>query len=106
VLILDPPLAGSDTTVSLLLAWQLAMLHHPEVQKRAQMEVDKLCGRSRLPDFNDRPLMPYVEAVLLETMRWHAIVPLSLPHRAMHDDEYNGYHIPAGTCNDSYVDGP
>jgi cytochrome P450 len=64
-------------TVSLLLAWQLAMLHYPEVQRRAQMEVDALCGRSRLPDFNDRPLMPYVEAVLLETMRWHAIVPLS-----------------------------
>jgi hypothetical protein len=30
---------------------------------------------------------------------------LGLPHRVMQDDEYNGYHIPAGMCNDIYVDG-
>ncbi|KAF8966595.1 cytochrome P450 [Flammula alnicola] len=89
-------LAGSDTTASALLGWMLAMANYPEVQSKAQAEIDNVIGSSRLPDFSDRPSLPYLEATLLETMRWHAITPLSLPHRAIHEDEYNGYKIPAG----------
>ncbi|KAF8202965.1 cytochrome P450 [Pholiota molesta] len=89
-------LAGSDTTAALLLAWILAMVHNPEVQKKGQQEADQALGRSRLPDFTDRDSMPYIEAMIIETMRWHAITPLAVPHRAIRDDEYNGYKIPAG----------
>ncbi|KAF8971478.1 cytochrome P450 [Flammula alnicola] len=89
-------LAGSDTTSSLLLAWVLAMAHYPEVQKRAQAEIDQVIGKSRLPDFSDRQSLPYLEAMILETMRWHPITPLAVPHRAIHEDEYDGYKIPAG----------
>ncbi|KAF9560814.1 cytochrome P450 [Agrocybe pediades] len=89
-------LAGSDTTVSVVQSWILAMAHHPEIQKKAQAEVDRVVGDSRLPDFEDRPAMPYVEAMILEIMRWGVVTPLALPHRMVHDDVYEGYTIPAG----------
>ncbi|KJA26057.1 hypothetical protein HYPSUDRAFT_347562 [Hypholoma sublateritium FD-334 SS-4] len=89
-------LAGSDTTAALMLAWVLAMAQYPEVQKRAQTYVDGVTGKMRLPEFSDRNSLPYIEAILLETMRWHPIVPLAAPHRVIEDDEYEGYRIPAG----------
>ncbi|KAF9568495.1 cytochrome P450 [Agrocybe pediades] len=89
-------LAGSDTTTTLMQAWILAMANYPEVQKKAQAEIDKVVGRNRLPDFNDRPSMPFVEAMLQEAMRWGLVTPLALPHRVIREDVYEGYRIPAG----------
>ena len=54
----------------------LAMVQHPEVQKRAQAEIDAVVGTERLPDFGDRPSLPYIEAVYRETLRWHPAAPL------------------------------
>ena len=73
------------------------MVLNPRVQRKAQMELDRVVGRDRLPTFADEPSLPYVNAVLKELLRWHTVAPIALPHRAVADDEYNGYHIPAGT---------
>ena len=45
------------------------MLLHPEVQQRAQSEIDAVVGRDRLPDLNDRESLPYVQCVVNEVMR-------------------------------------
>ncbi|KJA26055.1 hypothetical protein HYPSUDRAFT_64267 [Hypholoma sublateritium FD-334 SS-4] len=84
-------------TVSLLTAWILAMALYPEVQQRAQKEIENVIGTGRLPEFTDIVSLPYVEAIVLETMRWHPVTPLGLPHLTLHDDVYNGYKIPAGS---------
>jgi len=52
------------------------MVLYPEVQRRAQAEIDAVVGKDRLPDFGDRPLLPYVSAILEEALRWHPVVPL------------------------------
>jgi cytochrome P450 len=52
------------------------MMLYPEVQERAQNEIDAIVGMDRLPDFGDRPSLPYVEAILRETLRWHPVFPL------------------------------
>ena len=70
---------------------------YPEVQKKAQKELDEIVGPNRLPDFEDCEKFVYVRAVLMEAMRWMPVVPLGLPHRTIRDDEYNGYIIPKGT---------
>ena len=44
----------------------------------------------------DTDALPYVNAIMREVLRWHAIAPLSLPHVAFADDEYKGYFIPKG----------
>ncbi|KAF8891878.1 cytochrome P450 [Infundibulicybe gibba] len=53
-----------------------AMLHYPEVQSRAQAELESVIGKSRLPDFGDKASLPYLSAVLSETLRWHPIAPI------------------------------
>ena len=57
----------------------LAMALYPEVQKKAQAEIDAVVGSNRLPDFEDRPLLPYVNAIVKESMRWHLVGPLGMP---------------------------
>jgi cytochrome P450 len=52
--------SGADTTGSALLSFFLAMLVYPEVQAKAQAEVDRVVGPGRLPDFSDQKDMPYV----------------------------------------------
>ena len=51
------------------------MILHPDVQAKAQEEIDHVVGSQRLPDFGDRPNLPYVEAVYLETLRWRPVSP-------------------------------
>ena len=69
----------------------------PDVQKKAQTELDKIVGPHRLPDFNDIPKMPYIRAVVMETLRWMPVAPFGAPHSVTADDIYKGYHIPKGT---------
>ena len=90
------------------------MALYPEVQKKAQAEIDAVVGTDRLPDFHDRPSLPYINAVLKESSRWNLVLPLGrpfvvviiatilrcsegVPHMSTTDDEYNGFYIPKGT---------
>ena len=54
----------------------LAMALYPDVQRKAQAEIDAVIGPNRLPDFEDRPSLPYINAVVKEVMRWHSVIPL------------------------------
>ena len=54
----------------------LAMALYPEVQKKAQAEIDIVVGPHRLPDFEDRPFLPYINAIVKESMRWNLVLPL------------------------------
>jgi len=89
--------AGADTTVSVVTAYFLAAAKYPEMQSKAQAEIDAVVGQNRLPTFEDRKSLPYVEAVCKELLRWLPIVPLAVPHRAMADDVYGKYFIPKDT---------
>ena len=90
------------------------MALYPEVQKKAQAEIDTVVGPNRLPDFHDRPSLPYINAVVKELLRWNLVGPLGLPfviimvatiltcsegipHMSTNYDEYNGFFIPKGT---------
>ncbi|KAG8871831.1 hypothetical protein FRB97_008277 [Tulasnella sp. 331] len=87
---------GSDTTVATLETFMLAMTLYPDVQSKARQELDSVV-RGRLPTISDKDSTPYLNAVILETLRWHPVVPAGVPHRLMRDDFYKGYSIPAGT---------
>lgn len=52
------------------------MTLYPEVQKRAQKELDQVVGRGRLPSFHDREGLPYVTNVVKEALRWKAVSPM------------------------------
>lgn len=88
--------AGSETTSTTLVWWQIAMALHPAAQARAHAELDTVVGRARAPTFADMEHLPYVRALVRETMRWSPGGPIAIPHCALEDDEYEGYHIPRG----------
>ncbi|KAF8123434.1 cytochrome P450 [Boletus edulis] len=90
-------LVASETSNSAVLAFFLMMLVNPAVQEKAQAQIDAVVGRDRLPGMDDRPSLPYIDAIFRETLRYSPIAPLSVPHVAVNDDVYNGYHIPKGT---------
>ncbi|KAJ7132978.1 cytochrome P450 [Mycena filopes] len=87
-----------NQTVSVLASFFLAMALHPDIQKRAQSEVDGITGTLRLPEFEDRLSLPFVEAVYREVLRWRPVLPLGVAHAASEDDVYQGYFIPKGTA--------
>lgn len=51
------------------------MTLHPEVVKKAQAEIDVVVGNDRLPTFEDREYLPYVDALIKEVLRWNTVVP-------------------------------
>ena len=69
---------------------------HSEVQIRAQTELDSVIGTGRLPGFEDRPRLPYIEAIYRELLRWRPPTMLGLFHTNSKDDLYRGYFIPKG----------
>lgn len=80
------------------------MAKHPNIQRRAQEEIDRVVGSDRLPDFNDRPSLPYIDAIYRELLRHTPPLALGLPHVATEDDIYEGYFIPRGTFYDDPYD--
>ncbi|KAF8877181.1 cytochrome P450 [Infundibulicybe gibba] len=60
-------------------------------------EIDSVVGRGHLPDFEDEDSLPFVTAIVKETLRWRDVVPIAIPHLLEVEDVYKGYRIPAGT---------
>ncbi|KAI0066575.1 cytochrome P450, partial [Artomyces pyxidatus] len=91
--------AGADTTrksVSAISTLFLVLALYPEVQRRAQAELDAVTKGQRLPDFGDKPRLPYVEALWKEVLRWKSVAPVGVPHATTEDNVYDGYFIPKG----------
>lgn len=88
---------ASESTVSAMHTFFLAMLLHPNAQREAQREIDTFIGTDRLPTVADRVRLPYVEAVLKECLRWNVVAPLALPHASDEEYLYRGYRIPKGS---------
>lgn len=66
----------------------IAMIHYPEVMRRAQAQIDEVVGRDRLPSFSDREQLPYIEAMVKEVLRWRPVGPIGLPRQTA---EVRGY---------------
>jgi cytochrome P450 len=88
---------GSDTLTSAFLSFVYAMMTHPEVQQKAQQEIDEVIGNDRLPEFSDEASLPYIGALVTEVLRWKTTAPICVPHMLTEDDTYNGYHLPANS---------
>ncbi|KAG6271198.1 hypothetical protein E4U47_003144 [Claviceps purpurea] len=87
---------GADTIVSSLRSMLLALILYPEVQRRAQQEIDEVVGDDRLPEFQDRDHLPYINALVKETYRWMPVVPIGTTHVTEEEMAISGYRIPKG----------
>ena len=77
-------------TVSTICSFFLTMTLFPEVQRKAQEEIDTVIGTDRLPVLADRDNLPYVNALCKEVMRWNPVAPLGMsPPWAQHSRVLN-----------------
>lgn len=89
---------GSFETISTVLQWGLVELaNHVEIQARLQREIDDVVPGNRFPSLDDRPHLPYAEAVILELLRRRTVAPLISPQTTCKDTEVLGYFIPKGS---------
>ena len=59
-----------------LMKFFLMMVVHPALQVKAQVEIDAVVGKDRLPTMDDRPLLPFIDAIYREMLRYNPIAPL------------------------------
>ncbi|EJD50383.1 cytochrome P450 [Auricularia subglabra TFB-10046 SS5] len=90
-------LAAVDTTAASIMSFIVGILRNPGVYQKVREEIASVIGSGRLPEYSDRPHMPYTDAAILESYRLYPVAPLGVPHSLQQDDEYRGYRIPAGT---------
>lgn len=91
---------GVDTTSSTMISCILAMAAFPDVQAKAHAEMDLVIGHERSPTWEDidQNRLPYLTAIVKETLRWRTVTVLAgIPHANTKPVFYNGYHFPAGT---------
>ncbi|CAA7257444.1 unnamed protein product [Cyclocybe aegerita] len=98
---------AADTTVSALTSFVLLMALYPEVQRKAQQEIDIVLGvedgsigpydvSSPISDMENLGALDYLQAVMKEVLRFAPVGNLALPHATLYDDEYQGCIIPKG----------
>ncbi|KAL4298108.1 hypothetical protein GQ457_12G021990 [Hibiscus cannabinus] len=91
-----PPHAADSTAVTV--EWVMSeLIKHPQLITQATEELDRVIGRERWVEERDIPQLPYLEAIMKETMRKHPVAPLLAPHMAMEDCNVAGYDIRKGT---------
>uniref|UniRef100_A0A672GUD4 Steroid 17-alpha-hydroxylase/17,20 lyase n=1 Tax=Salarias fasciatus TaxID=181472 RepID=A0A672GUD4_SALFA len=89
--------AGVETTTTVL-KWAVTYLvHHPQVQRRIQDELDRRIGGDRAPRLSDRGSLPYLEATIREVLRIRPVAPLFIPHVALTDTSIGDFTVRKGT---------
>ncbi|KAE8378183.1 cytochrome P450 [Aspergillus bertholletiae] len=87
---------GSDTSSGIIIACMQALTKWPDVQKKAQQEIDSVVDESRSPTWSDFEQLPYVTAIIKETQRWRSVGGLGIPHSLSQDEWIDGKHLPKG----------
>ncbi|KAG6554219.1 hypothetical protein Mapa_004135 [Marchantia paleacea] len=93
-LLFDLLLGGTDTSATQAL-WVLAeLMKNPEVFKKVRSELDSVVGNERLVEETDLENLPYLRAVIKETMRLHPVGPITVPRKPVKAVTIGGYDIP------------
>ena len=88
-------IGGTDTTTTTM-EWAITeLLRNPDIMAKAKQELGETIGFGQSIEEKDIPRLPYLQALLKETMRLHPTAPLLLPHRADMYVEVCGYTIPS-----------
>lgn len=87
--------AGTDTTTTAM-EWAMAeLVTHPRAMRRAQDEVRAAAAGSTGVNEDHVAQLDYLKAVVKETLRLHAPLPLLVPREPAADTEILGFHVPA-----------
>ncbi|XP_008242247.1 PREDICTED: flavonoid 3'-monooxygenase-like [Prunus mume] len=88
---------GTDTSASLL-EWAMSeLIKQPNLIEKATEELDRVIGKERWVEEKDLENLPYMDAIMKETMRKHPAVVMLPPHLALEDCNVAGYDVRKGT---------
>ncbi|XP_072981440.1 trimethyltridecatetraene synthase-like [Typha angustifolia] len=91
-------IAGGTESSAVTVEWAISeLLKKPEIFVKATEELDRVIGRDRWVEEKEVHRLPYIEAIVKETMRLHPVAPLLVPRLSREDTTIDGYDIPAGT---------
>ncbi|XP_071698378.1 cytochrome P450 76A2-like [Rutidosis leptorrhynchoides] len=97
VFILEIFMAGSETTSSTI-EWALTeLLRSPAKMTRVKDELASVIGPNQKLEESSIDNLPYLQAIIKETLRLHAPIPFLVPRKAGEDTNFMGYHIPKDT---------
>lgn len=87
--------AGASSS-AVAIEWALAeLINHPEILERARGEIEKATSNNRLVEESDIRSLPYVQAVIKETLRLHPPIPM-VARKSSRECVIRGYTIPEG----------
>ncbi|KAL6649969.1 hypothetical protein ACP70R_014193 [Stipagrostis hirtigluma subsp. patula] len=90
--------AGGTDTSAVVVEWAMSeLLRNHKLLAKATEELDRVIGDDRLVQEGDIANLPYIEAIVKETMRLHPVTPMLAPRLCREDTSMDGYDIPAGT---------
>ncbi|XP_062092319.1 trans-cinnamate 4-monooxygenase-like [Humulus lupulus] len=76
--------------------WGIAeLVNHPEIQQKLRNELDTVLGPGVQITEPDTNKLPYLQAVIKETLRLRMAIPLLVPHMNLREAKLGGYDIPA-----------
>lgn len=87
-------LSGTDTSLHVIEFAMAELLHNPDIMKRAQQEVDKVVGKEKVVEESHISKLPYILAIMKETLRLHTVAPLLVPRRPSQTTVVGGFTIP------------
>ncbi|KAL7243292.1 hypothetical protein ACSBR1_015655 [Camellia fascicularis] len=93
----DMVVGGTDTTINSVEAAMAEMMNKPQVMQKLQLELDTIVGKDHLVEESHIPKLPYLHAIMKETLRLHPVLPLLIPHSPSETCTTGGYTIPKGT---------
>ncbi|SPO01733.1 related to O-methylsterigmatocystin oxidoreductase [Cephalotrichum gorgonifer] len=88
--------AAVDTTWAAIMSFVMFIGTYPEIQAKAQEEVDRV-SPDKPPGGEDINRLPYIRACIMEVLRLRPPTPSAIPHVLDRDDTFQGYRIPKGT---------
>ncbi|KAI1161559.1 cytochrome P450 2D18 [Nemania serpens] len=88
---------GTDTMATTTLVFLQAMATNPDIQDKAQAEIDSVVDASRAPTWDDFDKLPYITQVIKELLRWRPPAPSAFPHTVTKDDIIDDMKIPANS---------
>ncbi|CAI0387664.1 unnamed protein product [Linum tenue] len=91
-------IAGGTDTSATTVEWAMSeLMKQPHLIHKANDELDAVVGRDRWVEEADLPRLPFINAIMKETMRKHPVAVLLAPHLALEDCTVSGYHVAKGT---------
>ncbi|KAK7330670.1 hypothetical protein VNO77_24868 [Canavalia gladiata] len=96
-LLLDMVVGGTETSANTIEFAMAEMMNNPEVMKRVQEELEAVVGKDSMVEESHIHKLPYLQAVMKETLRLHPPLPLLLNHCSSEATTVGGYKIPKGS---------